>query len=111
MINAVSRFWTGRTLIIGVPWLWLGLFFLLPFLFILKISLSQAVLAQPPYTDLLGEIQDGLVTIQLNFGNYLFLLEDPLYLQALWGSVKVAGISTLLLSKLNKQPSHGGTIR
>jgi putrescine transport system permease protein len=114
MINAVSRFWTGRTLIIGVPWLWLGLFFLLPFLFILKISLSQAVLAQPPYTDLLGEIQDGLVTIQLNFGNYLFLLEDPLYLQALWGSVKVAGISTLLCLVLGypmayaiaKAPSH-----
>lgn len=114
MISAVSRLWTGRTLIIGVPWLWLGLFFLLPFLFILKISLSEAVLAQPPYTDIIGEIQNGLVTIQLNFGNYLFLLEDPLYLNALWGSVKVAGISTLLCLLLGypmayaiaKAPSH-----
>lgn len=104
----------GRTLIIGVPWLWLGLFFLLPFLFILKISLSEAVLAQPPYLDLIREVSDGLMTIKLNFGNYLFLLEDPLYLQALWGSVKVATISTLLCLLLGypmayaiaKSPNH-----
>ena len=104
----------GRTLIIGVPWLWLGLFFLLPFLFILKISLSEAALAQPPYLDLIREVSDGLMTIKLNFGNYLFLLEDPLYLQALWGSVKVATISTLLCLLLGypmayaiaKSPNH-----
>jgi len=104
----------GRTLIIGVPWLWLGLFFLLPFLFILKISLSEAALAQPPYLDLIREVSDGLMTIKLNFGNYLFLLEDPLYLQALWGSVKVATISTFLCLLLGypmayaiaKSPNH-----
>ncbi len=86
----------ARNLIIAVPWFWLALFFLLPFLFVLKISLSEPVLAQPPYMDLIREIEDGFVTIVVNFSNYQLLLEDSLYLSALLGSLKVAGISTLL---------------
>jgi putrescine transport system permease protein len=86
----------GRRLIIAIPWFWLGIFFILPFLFVLKISLSEPQLAQPPYMDLIRGIEDGLVTFKLNFGNYLLLFEDDLYLKALWGSVQVAGISTLL---------------
>jgi putrescine transport system permease protein len=102
-----ERYFTGRSLIIGVPWLWLGLFFLLPFLFILKISLAEAQLAQPPYTNLIQEFQDGLLTIQLNFGNYLFLLEDDLYLNALWSSVQVAAISTCLCLLLGYPMAYG----
>ncbi|MBR9829300.1 MAG: ABC transporter permease subunit [Oceanospirillales bacterium] len=86
---------TARHLIIAVPWFWLALFFLLPFLFVLKISLSEPVLAQPPYFDLIREIEDGFVTIVLNFSNYQLLLEDSLYFKALLGSLKIAGISTL----------------
>lgn len=86
----------GRVWVIGAPWFWLALFFILPFLFVLKISLSEAVLAQPPYLDWVREVEDGMVLIQLNFGNYLMLWEDSLYLAALWGSFKVAAISTLI---------------
>lgn len=86
----------GRAWVIGAPWFWLALFFILPFLFVLKISLSEAVLAQPPYLDWVREIEDGMVMIQLNFGNYLMLWEDSLYLAALWGSFKVAALSTLI---------------
>ncbi len=96
----MSRRWpsllpSGRALIIGVPWLWLGLFFLLPFLFVLKISLSEPVLAQPPYLDLLREIEDGLVTIVINLGSYQLLGEDPLYRNALFSSLEIAAVATL----------------
>jgi len=84
----------GKTLIAAVPWLWLGLFFILPFLFVLKISLAEPQLAQPPYQDLIREVSDGVVTLVLNFGNYQLLLEDSLYINALLGSIKVAAIST-----------------
>ncbi len=96
MMTRLGQIVNGRFFIIGIPSFWLGLFFLLPFLFILKISLSEALLAQPPYLDLVREFTDGVMTIQLNFGNYMLLFEDPLYMVALWGSIKVAAISTLL---------------
>lgn len=86
---------SGRAFIIGVPWLWLSVFFLLPFMFVLKISISEPILAQPPYMDLLREFSDGLMTIKINLGNYLLLLEDPLYFNALLGSIEVAAFSTL----------------
>ena len=82
-------------LIMTVPWLWLALFFVLPFLFILKISLSEPQLAMPPYMDWVREFEDGLVTITLNFGNYVLLYEDSLYRDALWGSFSIASVSTL----------------
>jgi putrescine transport system permease protein len=84
----------GKTLIAAVPWLWLGLFFILPFIFVLKISLAEPQLAQPPYQDLIREVSDGVVTLVLNFGNYQLLLEDSLYINALLSSIKVAAIST-----------------
>ena len=83
-----------KTLVAAVPWLWLGLFFILPFLFVLKISLAEPQLAQPPYQDLIREVSDGVVTLVLNFSNYQLLLEDSLYINALLSSIKVAAIST-----------------
>ena len=86
----------GQRLIVGIPWFWLALFFVLPFLFILKISLSEPQLAQPPYQDWIREFEDGLLTITLNFGNYLLLLEDDLYFSALMGSLSIAAVSTVI---------------
>lgn len=86
----------SRWLITGIPWFWLLLFFCLPFIFILKISLSESALAQPPYLPLFREFSDGLMTFVVNVSNFSLLWEDSLYGDALWGSLKVAGISTLL---------------
>lgn len=86
----------GRFAIIGTPWFWLALFFVLPFLFVLKLSLSEAALQQPPFLPFIREIEEGLVTLVLNFGNYALLFEDPLYLNALENSLTIAGISTLI---------------
>jgi putrescine transport system permease protein len=104
----------GRHWIIGVPWFWLALFFLLPFLFVLKISLSEAVLAQPPFLPFIREVSDGVVSIVVNFANYQLLLEDPLYFKALMNSLVIASISTVLALLLGypmayaivRAPSH-----
>lgn len=85
-----------KHLIVAIPWFWLALFFVLPFLFVLKISLSEPQLMQPPYQDWIREMEDGLITITINFGNYIALFEDDLYRAALWGSFEVATISTLI---------------
>ena len=94
MIHRFENANWGKTLVAAVPWLWLGLFFILPFIFVLKISLAEPQLAQPPYQDLIREVSDGVVTLVLNFGNYQLLLEDFLYINALLSSIKVAAIST-----------------
>lgn len=69
----------GRHAVIGVPFVWLFLFFLLPFFIVLKISFAEADVAIPPYTDVFSWA-DNQLTILLNFGNYVFLSEDALYL-------------------------------
>lgn len=86
----------SRHLIVAVPWFWLAIFFILPFLFLLKISLSESQLAQPPYLDMIRGDGEGLLTIFINGANYLLLLQDSLYVSALLGSLKVAVISTAL---------------
>jgi len=76
--------------------LWLLLFFLIPFLVVAKISLPEAAIAMPPYKPILIWASDGLATLRLQFGNYLFLAEDPLYLSAYAESIQIAGVSTLV---------------
>jgi len=105
--QVIQQHTSGPGLVVAIPWFWLTLFFILPFLFVLKISLSEAVIAQPPYMDWLREVEDGLVTIKLNFGNYLLLFEDELYRDALWGSFEVAVISTLLCLLIGYPMAYG----
>ena len=85
---------SGRSLVIAIPFLWLLLFFLVPFLVVAKISLSEAAIARPPYLPI-WSWEDGFFNINLNFGNYLFLFDDPLYLAAYLESVKIAAIATV----------------
>lgn len=85
----------GRHLVISVPFFWMLLFFLLPFVIVLKISFSEADVSIPPYTDLY-EWADDKLTVFINFANYTLLGEDQIYLSAYLGSLKVAFFSTLL---------------
>ncbi|WP_417706955.1 ABC transporter permease subunit [Pseudomonas sp.] len=86
---------TGRHAVIGIPFLWLFMFFLLPFIIVLKISFAEADVAIPPYTEIY-QWADNKLTLLLNFGNYIFLTEDALYLSAYLGSLQIAFFSTLL---------------
>ncbi|MCG4455380.1 ABC transporter permease subunit [Pseudomonas sp. MMS21-TM103] len=86
---------TGRHFVIGVPFIWLFLFFLLPFIIVLKISFAEADVAIPPYTEIYNWAEQQL-SIVLNLSNYIFLSEDDLYLAAYLGSIKMAFISTAL---------------
>jgi len=85
----------GRKLVILAPALWLVVFFLLPFLIVLKISFADIARAIPPYTELLSWADDQL-SLVLDFGNYLQLTDDPLYLDAYLQSLKTAAISTVI---------------
>ncbi len=85
----------GRHFVIGVPFFWLFLFFMLPFFIVLKISFAEADVAIPPYTEIWSWV-DNQISLVLNLGNYLMLTEDELYVSAYLGSLKMAAISTLL---------------
>jgi putrescine transport system permease protein len=85
----------GRHLVIGVPFVWLFMFFILPFAIVLKISFAEADVAIPPYTEIYSYVEQQF-QIVLNLGNYLMLASDELYVAAYFGSLKMAFISTLL---------------
>lgn len=85
----------GRQLVIAVPYLWLLLFFLIPFITVFKISLAESALAMPPYTELF-QFVDSKVQMVLNLSNYLLLTQDSLYIQSYLTSLKVATISTVI---------------
>ncbi len=91
----------GRKLIVGVPYAWLLAFFLLPFLIVLKISLSQTAIAQPPYTPVLDVAAGwhGLIGFftALSFDNYILLGSDPLYVLSYVKSLEIAALSTFIL--------------
>ena len=84
-----------RWLVIAIPYLWMLLFFAIPFAIALKISFASAAIAMPPYTDLFTWVDDKL-QVSLNAGNYLYLVRDSLYVNAYLSSLKIATISTLL---------------
>ena len=86
----------GRRLVIALPYLWLLVFFILPFIIVLKISLAEVLLARPPYSPLWQILEDSTLQIQLHLENYRRLWEDPLYTIAYLKSLRIAGISTLV---------------
>lgn len=84
-----------------IPYTWLIAFFLVPFLIVFKISLSETTIAQPPYLPVLDFSAgwDGLkrFVAGLSFDNYAALASDRLYLAAYLKSLEVAAFSTLML--------------
>jgi putrescine transport system permease protein len=86
------------------PYVWMVLFFLVPFGFVLKISLSQTAIAQPPYLPLFG-FADGIAGLKaafalLSLDNFRLLVSDNLYIASYLRSLVVAAISTALLLAL-----------
>jgi putrescine transport system permease protein len=94
-----------------VPYLWMALFFLVPFFFIVKISLSQTAIAQPPYAPLfdLSEGWEGLkaAAAQLGIENFRLLVTDDLYVFSYLRSVVVAMVSTLILVVVGYPVAYG----
>lgn len=84
-----------RSLLVAVPYGWLLLFFLLPFLIVFKISFAEAQISIPPYSELLSYAEQQL-SLLLNVGNYQYLVEDNLYATSYLQSIRVALVSTVI---------------
>ncbi len=98
---------TGRSAVIAMPYLWLLLFFLVPFGFVLKISLAEALIARPPYSALFEWTEEAYLVIKINVANYQFLIEDDLYWTAYLNSAKVALISTFFCLLIGYPMAYG----
>ena len=84
---------SSRAPVIGVPYGFLLLFFLLPFLVVFRISVSEMEVVT--FKDLLTW-EEGVLQLSLKFSNYLFILEDPLYVSTYLSSLKYAAVTTVL---------------
>jgi putrescine transport system permease protein len=96
-----SAFSLGTRLTVAAPYLWLLGFFLVPFIIVVKISLSEIAIAQPPYTPVL-DLAAGWQGIRdfvagLSFANYITIASDDLYVFSYLKSLKVAVVSTAIL--------------
>ncbi len=84
-----------RFVLIAVPYVWLLALFLVPFVIVFKISLSDAAIARPPYLPQFDWVTGfGAFLAELDFENFIFLTEDNLYWKAYLSSAKIALIST-----------------
>jgi putrescine transport system permease protein len=90
--SKVAGSW-GRAIVIGIPMAFLLVVFLLPFLVVFKISLSE--MDGVVFKDLLTW-SDNALSLQLRMGSYLSLLEDSLYLETYLSSIKFAAITTAI---------------
>ena len=91
--------WT-RWVVVAIPYLWLVVLFLVPFLIVLKISFSMTAVAQPPYTPVI-DFANGIAGVieaigEFTVDNYVWLTEDTLYLSAYLSSLWIALVSTAL---------------
>lgn len=84
-----------RWFVIAPPYVWMLIFFAIPFLILLQISFSKPLIASPPYSDLLSTA-GGEINLTLNLNNYTALFHDTKYVGAYLSSLKIAAISTLL---------------
>lgn len=91
----------GRRAVLGLPYVWLFVFFLLPFAIVAKISLSESAQSRPPYKPIF-DLAEGISGFtdrlgELSLDNYRLLLEEPLYFDSFVSSVTLAATATLLL--------------
>ena len=83
----------GRTAVIGAPFLWLIAFFVMPFLIVVKISVSESEGVN--FKDVLT-LKEGLLQLTVKLSNYVFLTQDDLYFKTYLSSIKYAAVTTAL---------------
>lgn len=110
-MNARGLFTRPARLAAVAPYLWMVLFFLVPFGFVLKIALSQTAIAQPPYVPVF-DIAAGWAAIkaaaaQLSLDNFRLLASDDLYFMSYVRSVTVALASTVMLLVIGYPIAYG----
>ena len=112
LLNRIKNFRPGQGLVVGVPYVWLLLLFLIPFAIVLKISFAEQALAIPPYTPLYTVDGDmGRVNVALSYINYSDIFRDffgslwqmfqggrggNIYLLTYWLSIKTALTTTII---------------
>jgi putrescine transport system permease protein len=104
-----GSFW--QRIVVAFPYAWLVVFFLVPFLIVLKISFSQGAIALPPYRPVL-DLTAGWQGVErffanLSFDNYRLLGSDPLYLFSYVKSLEIAAFSTLMLLVIGYPIAYG----
>jgi putrescine transport system permease protein len=107
---APKRSW-GSLAVLLLPYLWLAAFFLAPFVIVLKISLSQTAVAQPPYVPVL-DLAAGWQGLQdfaarLTTEGYRLIVSDPIYLLSYGKSLEVAAVSTAILLLIGYPMAYG----
>ncbi len=97
----------GRSLVIALPYVWLLIFFLLPFAIVFKLSFSEIAIAIPPYSSIWSWVDGIYLNIKLSFESYQLILEDSLYIDAYLNSVKIAGLSTIFTLLIGYPMAYG----
>ena len=103
MNSPIQQDTVWRRVAIAMPYIWLLVFFLTPFVIILKISLADPAIAQPPYTPTIDEHGN----IGITFDNFVFLLTDKLYSLTYLKSLVLAGCATLFALLLGFPMAYG----
>ena len=105
LLNKIQSGW--KTIVVGIPNIWLLVFFLAPFFIILKISVAESIIASPPFSPLIEWTEEGVLTLQIIFDNFVYLWEDDLYFNTYVNSIKIAAISTILCLLIGYPIAYG----
>lgn len=101
----------ANRLVIAIPYMWLLILFLIPFFIVLKISISQPVIAMPPYNPAF-DLASGIAGLwkgirEFSFDNYVWLTQDALYFNAYISSLIIAALSTVLTLLVGYPMAYG----
>lgn len=109
-VSQIGRSWPRR-LVVVVPYLWLATFFILPFVIVLKLSLSETAIAQPPYVPAFDPAAgfEGLraFVAALSLHNYALIASDWIYAASYLWSLEVATVATALLLLIGFPLAYG----
>ncbi|MEI7493439.1 MAG: ABC transporter permease subunit [Alphaproteobacteria bacterium] len=94
-LRYIGRNLRDKWLVISIPYLWLAMFFLFPFLIIFKISFSELQVGIPPFQNIVEWTPDLLLKIRLHFESYWTVFTDNFYIHAVFSSLRIALFSTV----------------
>lgn len=97
----------GRIAIWLPPLFWIVMFFVAPFLIVLKISFAESIFAAPPYSVLMTWVDEMVISIKLNLENYFILIDDNVYLSSYFRSLSLAAVSAFLCLLVGYPMAYG----
>lgn len=97
IVILAKKYFSVGNMVLYLPFMWYAIFFILPCIILLNVSLAKGQIAMPPFSQIFHLVDDdNVIQGSFNIWNYIVLFKDYMYINSFASSFMIAAVSSFI---------------